>query len=132
MATIKLVVRTHQGKLFDEICDYIVVKERNGEFAIFPNHVSVITSFEEGFVKFVSNNQTLYLSLCSAIVEFSNNVATVLAQEAHVGKDMKSAQEYLEETRKERLENNRKLDADLAMNEKELIDNIKKARAGNI
>jgi F0F1-type ATP synthase epsilon subunit len=132
MATIKLVVRTHQGKLFDEICDHIVVKERDGEFAIFPNHVSVITSFEEGFIKFVSNEHTLYLAVCSAVVEFSNNVATVLAQEAHVGKDMKSAKEYLEATRKDRLENNRKLDASLAMNEKELIDNIKKARAGNL
>ena len=96
MPTIKLIVRTHQGKLFDEVCDYIVVKERNGEFAIFPNHVSVITSFEEGFIKFVSNNQTLYLSLCSAVVEFSNNVATVLAQEAHVGEDMKKAKEWAE------------------------------------
>jgi hypothetical protein len=45
---------------------------------------------------------------------------------------MKSAKEYLEATRKDRLENNRKLDASLAMNEKELIDNIKKARAGNL
>lgn len=132
MAAIKLVVRTHQGKLFDEICDHIVIKEKDGEFAIFPNHVSVITSFEEGFIKFVSNEHTLYLSVCSAVVEFSNNVANILAQEAHIGEDMKSAKEYLEATRKERLENNRKLDADLAMNEKELIDNIKKARAGNL
>lgn len=132
MATIKLAIRTHQGKLFDEICDHIVVKGKEGEFAIFPNHVSVITTIEEGFIKFVSKDHTLYLSVCSAVVEFSNNVATVLAQEAHIGEDMKSAKEYLEATRKDRLEKNRKLDADFAMNEKELIDNIKKARAGKI
>ena len=132
MASVKLVVNTHQGKLFDEICDHIVVKGPEGEFAIFPNHVNVITSFAEGFIKFVKGSDTLYLCLSSAIVEFSNNVATVLAQEAHVGKDMKSSKEHLEAKRKERLENNRKLDADLAMNEKELIDNIKKARAGNL
>ena len=132
MAKIKLVVRTHQGSLFNEECDYIVIKEKEGEFAIFPNHVSVITSFEEGFIKFVLNEKTLYLALCSAIIEFSNNVATVLAQEAHIGQSMKLASEYLNAIRKERLEQNRKLDADLAMNEKELIDNIKKARAGNL
>jgi F0F1-type ATP synthase epsilon subunit len=132
MAKIKLVVRTHQGKLFDEECDYIVVKGPDGEFAIFPNHVSVITSFEEGFIKFVLNEKVLYLCVSSAIVEFSNNVASILAQEAHIGETMKLASEYLNQHRKERLDQNRKLDADLAMNEKELIDNIKMARAGNI
>ena len=132
MATIKLVVRTHQGKLFDEICDHIVVKERDGEFAIFPNHVSVITSFEEGFIKFVSNEHTLYLAVCSAVVEFSNNVATVLAQEAHVGETMESAKLFLEEVRKERLEKNRETEAELAAGEKDLLDNIKKAKAGNL
>lgn len=132
MEKINLVVRTHQGKLFDEYCDYLVVKGPDGEFAIFPNHVSVITSFEEGFIKIVLNDKTLFLSVCSVIVEFSNNVANILAQEAHIGETKELASEYLNATRKERLEKNRKLDADLAMNEKELIDNIKKARAGNL
>ena len=68
MATIKLVVRTHQGKLFDEICDHIVVKEKYGEFAIYPNHVSVITSFEEGFIKFVLNEKVLYLCAIGLVV----------------------------------------------------------------
>ena len=132
MAQIKLIVSTHQGKLFEEMCDHIVVKGKEGEFAIFPNHVSVITSFEEGFVKFIKEQETLFLCLSSAIIESSNNVASVLSQEAHIGKSMKSASEHLQATRKDRLENNRKLDADLAMNEKELIDNIKKARAGSL
>ena len=129
---INLVVSTHQGKLFDEVCDYVLVKSKAGEFGILPNHIAVITSFEYGFIKFVRNKEELYLCLNSAVIEFLDNTLTVLAQEAHVGEDMKSAKEYLEETRKERLENNRKLDADLAINEKELIDNIKKARAGNL
>ena len=132
MATIKLIVSTHQGKMFDENCDHIVVKGPDGEFAIFPNHISVITSFNEGFVKMVKDQEVLFLAVSSAIIEFSNNTATVLAQEAHIGKDMKSANEHLLATRKDRLDNNRKLDADLALHEKELIDNIKKARAGNL
>ena len=129
---IKLIVSTHQGKLFDEVCDYVLVKSSDGEFGILPNHVAVITSFEFGFLKFVANKEELFLCLQSAIIEFKDNTLTVLAQEAHVGKDMESASRYLEEIRKERLEHNRELETSLAVNERELIENIKKTKAGNL
>ena len=129
---IKLIVSTHQGKLFDEVCDYVLVKSKDGEFGVLPNHVAVITSFEYGSIKFVKNKEELFLCLQSAVLEFADNVFTVLAQEAHVGKDMESASKYLEEIRQERLEHNRKIETDLAANEKELIQNIKKAKAGNL
>ena len=130
--TIKLVVSTHQGKLFDETCDYVLVKCKSGEFGILPNHIPVITSFENGFIKFVYNKEELFVCLISAIIEFKNNLLTVLAQEAHIGKDMESAARYLDENRKERLEKNRQFEADLQTSEKELMDNIKKAKAGNL
>ena len=57
---------------------------------------------------------------------------TVLAQEAHIGENMEASFKYLEEVRKERLEKNRQIEADLASSERELIDNIKKAKAGNL
>ena len=88
---IKLIVSTHQGKLFDEVCDYVLVKSKAGEFGILPNHIAVITSFEFGFIKFVRDKEELYLCLHSAIIEFLDNTLTVLAQEAHVGRDMESA-----------------------------------------
>ena len=129
---IKLIVSTHQGKLFDEICDYVLVKSKAGEFGVLPNHVPVITSFEYGFIKFVRNKEELFLCLQSAVLEFSKNVFTILAQEAHVGRDMKSAAQYLEEIRKERLEKNRQIETDLAKSEYELLENIKKVKAGNL
>lgn len=129
---IKLVVSTHQGKLFDEVCDYVLVKSKAGEFGILPNHVSLITSFEDGFIKFVRNNEELFMCLISAVIEFKNNVMTVLAQEAHVGRDMESSAKYLEEIRLERLEKNRVIEADLQTGERELLENIKKAKAGNL
>ena len=129
---IKLIVSTHQGKLFDEMCDYVLVKSKAGEFGVLPNHVPVITSFEYGFIKFVRNKEELFLCLQSAVLEFSKNVFTVLAQEAHVGRDMQSAAQYLEEIRKERLEKNRQIETDLAQNEHELLDNIKKVKAGSL
>ena len=130
--TIKLIVSTHQGKLFDEVCDYVLVKSKKGEFGILPNHVPTITSLEEGFIKFVKDKNELYLCIYNSVLEFSNNILTVLAQEAHVGESMESAKGYLEEVRKDRLEKNRQTETDLATGERELMDNIKKAKAGNL
>ncbi len=129
---IKLIVSTHQGNLFDEICDYVSIKSKSGEFGILPNHIPMITSFEYGFIKFVYAKQELFLCLQSAVVEFIDNTLTVLAQEAHVGKDMESASKYLEDIRKSRLEKNRQFETDLATSEHELLENIKKAKAGNL
>ena len=129
---IRLIVSTHQGKLFDEICDYVLVKSKKGEFGILPNHVPTITSLEEGFLKFVRDKKELYLCVYNSVLEFSNNILTVLAQEAHVGETMESAKLFLEEVRKERLEKNRETEAELAAGEKDLLYNIKKAKAGNL
>ena len=129
---IKLIVSTHQGKLFDEICDYILVKGKDSDFGILPNHIPLITSFEYGFIKFVYAKQELFLCLQSAVLEFNNNNLTVLAQEAHVGEDMQSAEAYLEDIRKSRLEKNRQIETDLATSEHELLENIKKVKAGNL
>ena len=129
---IKLIVSTHQGKLFDEICDYVLVKSVKGEFGILPNHVPTITTLEEGFLKFVREKKELYLCVYNSVVEFSNNVLTVLAQEAHIGETMYAAKNYLDEVRRERLEKNRQIESDLTAGEKELMDNIKKAKAGNL
>ena len=128
--TIKLIVSTHQGKLFDEICNYVLIKSKNGDFGVLPNHVPVITTVEDGFVKFVLDGKELYLCVYNSIIEFNNNVMSILAQEAYIGDTMESAIAHLEEVRKERLERNRQTDTDLATLEHELVDNIKKVKAG--
>ena len=102
------------------------------QFGILPNHVPMITSFEYGFIKFVYAKQELYLCLQSAVIEFINNTLTILAQEDHVGEDMQSAEAYLEDIRKSRLEKNRQIETDLATSEHELLENIKKVKAGNL
>ena len=75
-----------------------------------------------------------FLSKVSALnlLPHNQNKCIVLAQEAHIGRDMESAIKHMEIVRNERLEKNRKLDADLTVKEKEIIDNIKKAKAGSL
>ena len=129
---IHIVINTHEGKMYDEICDYIVVKAPDGEFAIFPNHINVVTSFENGFIKMVRDKTEIFICLASVALEFHDNEVTVLAQEAQAGETKESALEHFNANRLDRLNKNRKQTTDVVVNEKEIIDNIKKSKAGNL
>lgn len=128
----KTIVSTHQGNLYNEQVEYIVVKSSEGEFAILEDHIPVISVIDEGFIKLVRAENQFYVAVVNGLVEFHDNVATVLVQEAYIGKTESSAKKYLEEFRKERLEKNRKEEVDLTQKEKELRENIKRSRAGQL
>ena len=127
-----IVVSTHQGILYKEEVDYVVVRNDEGEFAILENHIPVISIINEGYVKLVKGQDAFYVVIISGILEFSDNNVNVLAQEAHIGRDSQSARDHLEEFRKERLEQNRKEQVDLTQKEKELREHLKTSKAGHL
>lgn len=128
----KIVISTHQGKLYQEEVEYVVVRSSDGEYAILENHIPVISVIEEGYVKLVRGEDEYYVMIISGILEFSNNHISVLAQEAHIGKDVASAKAHLEEFRKERLEKNRKEQVDFTQKEKELREHLRTTKAGQL
>ena len=129
----KIIVSTHQGTLYNDTVDYVVVHStKDGEYGIMENHVPVVSIIEEGYVKLVRDKNEFYVVIFSGILEFHNNVVTVLVQEAHIGRSAESAKEHLNIIRKERLEKNRQESSDFTQKEKELRENLKKTRAGSL
>ena len=129
----RIIVSTHQGNLYNEEVDYVVVHSASdGEFGIMQNHIPVVAVMDEGYVKIVRGNDQYYIVLVSGILEYHDNVVTVLVQEAHIGIDAQSAKSHLEEIRKERTEKNRQESVDFTQKEKELRENLKKAGAGSL
>lgn len=128
----KIVVSTHQGKLYDDEIDYVVVQGPNGEFGVLQNHVAVVCPLPTGVVKMVLGNNEVFLAVRNGIFEFKNNVATVIAQEAHVGRDKQSAFDHLDKIAHERLEQNKKTNIDYTQKEKEILDNLRKSKAGQL
>ncbi len=128
----KFLVSTHQGQLYDEELDYVIVHLSDNEFAILKDHIPVVCVIPDGYIKMVLGTEELYLALSNGFLEFKNNVVTIIAQEAHVGKTEQSAREQLEQIRKDRLELNRKEQGDFTKQELDLAENLKKAKAGNI
>ena len=129
----RIIVSTHQGNLYNEEVDYVIVhSEEDGEFGIMNNHVSVVSIMNEGYVKLVRGKDEYYVVVVSGILEFHDNVVTVLVQEAHIGENVSQAKAYLLEIRKERQEKNKQENVDFTQKEKELRENLKKANAGSL
>ncbi|MDE5715672.1 MAG: F0F1 ATP synthase subunit epsilon [Anaeroplasmataceae bacterium] len=128
----KILVSTHQGRLYDEVVDYVVVHNTDGEFAIMNNHVPVVAVMDEGYVKLVRNQEEYFVAIVNGILEFHDNVVSVLAQEAHIGTDKSSAKVHLEEFRNERLNQNRKEQVDFTQKERELREHLKNSKAGQL
>jgi F-type H+-transporting ATPase subunit epsilon len=129
----KIVVSTHQGVLYNEVIDYVVVHDQDdGEYAIMENHIPVVSVMEEGYLKLVRGNDELYVIIVSGILEFHDNFCTVTVQEAQAGRTLESTKIHLAEVRKERLEKNRKESTDFTEKEQELREHIKRAKAGKL
>ena len=129
----RIIVSTHQGNIYDEEVDYIVVHSNSdGEYGIMENHVPVVSIMDEGYVKLVRGNDEYYVVIVSGVLEFHDNQAVVLVQEAHIGRSPEYAKKHLEEIRKERLERNRQESVDFTQKERELREHLKNANAGNL
>lgn len=128
----RICVSTHQGKLYDDEITYAVVKNEDGEFAIMKDHVPIVCVIPRGYVKLVVPNQELFLAVVNGVLQFNDNVINVIAQGAHIGYSKDSAQEHLDTVRNERLELNRKTNVDFTQKEKEILDNLRRSKAGNL
>lgn len=128
----KIIVSTHQGNLYNEQVEYVVVRNEEGEFAILNNHIPVVVVINEGYVKMVRDGEEYYVVIISGILEFHGDTVSVLAQEAHIGYDKDSARKHLDEFHKERLEKNRKEQGDLTQKEKELREHLRTSKAGQL
>lgn len=129
----KLTVVTPQGELYNEEIDYVVVTSKmNGEFAILKGHIPIISTIDTGYVKMVKGEQHLFTVIINGVVEHNNDIVNVIAQEAHVGLSKDSAMDHLNEVREERLRENKRRNVDFAKAERELKENVKKAKAGKL
>ena len=129
----KISVVTPHGELYNEDIDYVVVSSKmNGEFAILKDHIPIISSVDTGYVKMVQGEKELFTVIINGVVEHSNNIINVIAQEAHVGLSKESAMDHLNTVREERIAENKRRNVDFAKAERELKKNVKDAKAGKL
>lgn len=128
----KLSIVTPKGINFEGDVEYIVVEGDNGQLGILENHVPIVVPIRNGFIKRVKENTEVYHVVSGGLLEFSDNIATVIAQETVEGKTMDDAQSKLIELRKQQKEDNRKRAMDFSEMEKELALNLKEIQASKL
>jgi len=125
-------VLTQQGKTYQDEIEYVIVKNQEGELAILKDHIPIILHVLDGYLKFVQDKNETFLVVEQAVVEFKDNLLTVLALEAQIGQTLEKAREAFDNMKKEKLELTKKENIDFSKQERELKENIMKSKAGQL
>ena len=125
---IKISVVTPNGEIANGETDYIAAKIDTGEIGFLKDHSPMIARISDGYVSF---NDT-YIAIYGGILDLNNNVMNVVCQYAIEANSLEDAHKKLNEIRNERLQENKRKMVDFALQERELIKNIKEAKASNI
>lgn len=124
---------TPDGELYNEIVNQITVSSaNNGDYELLTDHLPIISTIDTGYIKMVQDKLVYYVVVINGVVENHHNNITVIAQDAIIGDSKESAMENLLEIRRNRIEENRKRNVELAKAEKELLKLIKHTGAGHL
>lgn len=125
-------VLTQLGETHEDEIEYAIIRNADGEIGILKDHVPLILHVYSGYIKFVLKEEEIYMVVEQAVVEFKDNLLTVLALEAQVGKTLDKAFDAFNQMKKEKLDVVKKENIDFSKLEKDLKENIQKSRAGHL
>ena len=85
---IHLKVLTHEKVVFDNDIDELYVKSKDGQLGILKNHVPVICALDIGVTKVIENNKAQCIATIGGILQYSNNQAVILTDNAELDCDI--------------------------------------------
>ncbi len=125
-------VLTQQGKSYSDEIDFAIIKNEDGELGILNDHIPIILQIREGYLKLVREKAENYLVVEQGVIEFKDNVLSILALEAQMGATLDKARHAFDNMKKEKLELTKRENIDFFKTEKELKENIMKSKAGSL
>ena len=128
---IKIIVATPKGELLNKEVDSIVVSGDTGQTGILKDRIPFLTKITKGYVKTTSND-VIYVAIINGVVDFKDNVATVIAQNAALGNSPENAHQIIEEQLELIRKSNKQNTVDFVEAEKELMKNIKEMKAAHL
>lgn len=128
----KLSIVNPRGVVYEGETEYIVVDGNNGQLAILENHIPIVVPIKEGFIKRVNGSEEYHYTIVSGLLEQSDNVITVIAQEIGEGNTLEDAQNALQKIRDIQKEKNYQTTMDYAKIERDLAKNIQEIKASKL
>lgn len=84
----RLDVVTPLAKVLSEEVEFIMIRTTDGDMGVLPNHSPFVAGLATGEMKIRSNGKEDFFYVSGGFMEISNNVVTVLADEAMNVKDI--------------------------------------------
>lgn len=128
---IKIIVATPKGELLNKDVESIVVSGDTGQIGILTNRIPLLTKITKGFVK-VNSNDVEYVGILNGVIDFKDNIATVIAQTAAIGTTEEDAFLKIKQNLDEIKRSNKQKTVDFVEAEKELMRNIKEMKAAHL
>lgn len=129
----KIKVILHNKTLLEKDCIYLLFKNEDGEVGILKDHVPIILLGKNGFLKIKYESKIEeYVSYKNGIFKFYKNEAILLASIATKANSIIKSDNLLNQMLLEKKKNNQKEQIDFSKLERELLENIKKGKAGSV
>ena len=112
--------------------DYVVIKYQDGEIAILKDHIPILLSIEEGYIRLQQEDDVWICYVLQGFLEFSNNTLTLAAYDISVAKTLEEAKEELLEDKKIREQQAKEENVDFSKLERDLYNHLKEAKAGKL
>lgn len=130
MAVMTVRVVTPDKLIFEGEASYVFARGVDGDFAILPNHISMITPLGVGELRIDLNKKSLHIAIDNGILEVSDNRINILTNDAMVAEDIDIAKIKMELERSERQKQNAKDREELMKSEIEILKLINRLRVG--
>ena len=128
----KVDIKSVFGDHVTQEVDYVVVKYQDGEIAILKDHIPILLSIEEGYIRLQSEAEVLMCYILQGFLEFSNNTLTVAAYDISVSKTLEEAKEALLADKKVREQQAKEENVDFSKLERDLYNYLKASKAGKL
>lgn len=129
---IKIVVATPKGEIYNQDVESIVVSGDTGQLGILANRLPLLTKITNGYVKVNENTDYKYIGIVNGVIDFKDNIATVIAQNAAIADSVEEAHNLIKEKLNLINKANKQKNVDFVDAEKELLKNIKEMKAAHI
>lgn len=128
---IKFKLITHEKVIFDGEVDEIYAKGIEGEFGILADHLPFMSALAIGVTKIVNNDEPIYFSTVGGVLQFINNEAVILSEDAENGNDIDLAVAKSEKEKQEAKFYTPEKIKDIQQSEKALAVAISRFKAAN-
>jgi F-type H+-transporting ATPase subunit epsilon len=119
-----LEIITPEKVVYKDEVDEIIAPTVNGEIAILPNHVSLLTQVSPGELIIKKGPAQHYLAITGGFLEVSKNKVTILAEYAIKAQDIEVARATEAKKRAEKVMSEKSTDSELRVAQAEMIKAI--------